>query len=203
MKICSFFWMQRLRHHAEEDHIIVVFCVTDFTRWILSKRLVPVCLFFVPILSVSYLSVSWHVLTILQTVKPIISTGPVRSTRELNIYTWECLSVHYQRGVLQPGPRVGGGVYPHPSPLGGTPIWLTGGTPRTELGYPPKSGLDGVPPPPISTGWGYPLPPPPCWQWMVIPPSPYQETEQQTEFLLHGGRYASCFHAGGLSCTEK
>ena len=31
-------------------------------------------------------------------------------------------------------------------------------------------------------------------------PSPTQETEQQSENLLHGRQYASCFHAGGLSC---
>ena len=35
-------------------------------------------------------------------------------------------------------------------------------------------------------GWGYPLPP---------------QIGQQNEHLLHGGRYASCVHAEGLSCS--
>ena len=26
--------------------------------------------------------------------------------------------------------------------------------------------------------------------------------EQHREYLLHGGRYASCVHAGGLSCVK-
>ena len=30
--------------------------------------------------------------------------------------------------------------------------------------------------------------------------SPNQETEQHSEHFLCGGRYASCVHAGGLSC---
>ena len=35
---------------------------------------------------------------------------------------------------------------------------------------------------------------------MGVPPPPNQETEQQSEHLLRGGRYASCVHAGELSC---
>ena len=98
------------------------------------------------------------------------------------------------------------GGYPHPSlqevpPCspnrgGGTPSFLTGGTPnlflmtgwgnpligtgwgtpiRTGREYAP-SGLDEVPPFPLGTGWGSstcsgldggnPLPPPPHWDWM-------------------------------------
>ena len=30
-----------------------------------------------------------------------------------------------------------------------------------------------------------------------------RETEQQSEYLLRGGRYASCVHAGGLSCLSN
>ena len=68
-------------------------------------------------------------------------------------------------------------------PTGGTPSFLTGGTPiRTGWGYPllgldggiPPSGLDGFTPPPPSS----------------------QETEQQSDHFLRGGRYASCVHAG-------
>ena len=58
----------------------------------------------------------------------------------------------------------GGGGYHH---LAGR----KGGIP----GYLP-SGLDGVPPPPIGTGWGYHLHRqwmgfPPCWDWMGVSPS--------------------------------
>ena len=31
-------------------------------------------------------------------------------------------------------------------------------------------------------------------------PLPPPQTEQQNKYLLRGGRYASCLHAGGLSC---
>ena len=57
-----------------------------------------------------------------------IVTGRVRSTREGNIYTWECLSVHHWwRGY--PVPRLGGG-YPISGLGGGTPsqVWVGGGT---------------------------------------------------------------------------
>ena len=86
-----------------------------------------------------------------------------------------------------------GGVYPHPVPTGVvppsgqwgcTPIWLAGDVP---LEYSP----------------------PPHGNWMGLllsglnggnPPSPAcQESEQQSEHLLCGGRYASCVHTGGLS----
>ena len=38
----------------------------------------------------------------------LIITARVRSTREGNIYTWKCLSVHFWGGI--PGPGPGGGV---------------------------------------------------------------------------------------------
>ena len=37
--------------------------------------------------------------------------------------------------------------------------------------------------------------------WVQTPP-PLAETEQQSEHLLHAGRYVSCFHAGELSCLN-
>ena len=73
-----------------------------------------------------------------------------------------------------------GGV-PHPRSGWGVPgvplssqVWMVGGT----QGNPPTPGLDGVPHPH------------PHW------------TEQHSEHLLLGGRYASCVHAGGLSGFE-
>ena len=101
----------------------------------------------------------------------------------------------------------------HPAGRGYPSLGLDGGTPCQDwMGYPP----------PIGTGWGTPMgtvrgTPTPCWDWMGVPPVgtgwatpllgldgvpplPHQETEQQSELLLRGGRYASCVHAGGISC---
>ena len=68
-------------------------------------------------------------------------------------------------------------------------------TPRNEhplragWGYPPLPSQDGVR---LILGWGtYHLPPPPL------------QPRQQREYLLCGGRYASCVHAGGLSCSLR
>ena len=82
---------------------------------------------------------------------PPIITARVRSTREGNIYTWECLSVHHRGGGVPPQTQDGvpptwGGVPPH----------------RPEVGYPPRPGT-GYPPPDL--GWSTPqtwdgLPPP-------------------------------------------
>ena len=50
-------------------------------------------------------------------------------------------------------------------------------------------------------GGGYPNP-----SWWGVPPSfltggcPHPSLEQYSMYLLHGGRYASCVHAAGLSC---
>ena len=41
-------------------------------------------------------------------------------------------------------------------------------------------------------GWGVPWPGVPCWGGTHL--------GQHREYLLHGGRYASCVHAAGLSC---
>ena len=77
----------------------------------------------------------------------------------------------------------GGGGTPSQVPTGGylAQVWLGGG------GVPhPRSGGGGDPIP--GNGLGTPLPP------------PGQETDLHSEHLLHGGRYASCVYAGGLSC---
>ena len=83
-------------------------------------------------------------------------------------------------------------------------VWM-GGTPTSRsgqggyLGYHPWPGLDGVSPsqdwmglPPPQPGLDGVTPPPLCW-----------ETEQHSEHLLRGGRYASCVHAGRLSCLKS
>ena len=61
---------------------------------------------------------------------------------------------------------------------GEDPIQLRGDTPVRSV------------PPPRQDRMEYPPPLPP----------PLRETEQRSEYLLHGRRYASWVHAGGLSC---
>ena len=140
-----------------------------------------------------------------------IITARILSTREGNIYTWECLSVHIA-GLA--------GGYPIPGLAGGgTPsqVW-PGGTPSLVQVPPPRPGLDGVPPPrpgtrvPPSRTWDGVAPPQTwdqvpsrTWDWVLPPPDlgpgtppPPQHSE---EHLIRGGRYASCVHAGGLSCS--
>ena len=94
-----------------------------------------------------------------------------------------------------------GGGYPNPGPVG-----------YTRTGVLPWPGQDGVPLGQVSIGY----PPgqvrmgqPPSQVRMAsqarkrYPPSPPhpQRNKQQIEYLLRGGRYASCVHAGGLSCS--
>ena len=156
-----------------------------------------------------------------------IITARVRSTREGNVLTPVCVSVH-----------TCGGGYPIPGLVGeGTPsqVWL-GGTPsQVWLGGYPIPGLDGVPPrpgtgyPPLQLGQGTPqtwdVVPPRTWDRvpsprpgtgspprheMGYPPRPgmgyppdlgWGTPTQHSEHLLRGGRNASCVHAGGLSCV--
>ena len=70
-----------------------------------------------------------------------------------------------------------------------------GGTPSIPgpgRGVPhPRSRWRGVPP--SRTKWGNPPPPP-------MPPPPAVRRQQHSEHLLRDGRYASCVHAGWLSC---
>ena len=97
---------------------------------------------------------------------------------------------------------------------GGTPsqVWVGGGYPISGLGR-------GVPHPRSRWGGGYPIPgsgrggtpsqvyvggvPPPDLGWGIPPdlgPGTPPKPDQHSEHLLRGGRYASCVHAGGLSC---
>ena len=84
-------------------------------------------------------------------------------------------------------PHLGGGTHPadgggtpFPGLDGGYPIQLTGPRPRWGVPHPRSSG--GVPP-----------------QQGVNPPPP---PDQHSVYLLCGRRYASCVHAGGLSCLN-
>ena len=68
--------------------------------------------------------------------------------------------------------------------------------------------LGGVPgTPPGGTQWGYPGNPPTGYPGgYQVPPGGGTrgggtQLGQHREYLLHSGRYASCVHAGGLSCS--
>ena len=142
-----------------------------------------------------------------------------RRMREGNIFSLSTLSgggtpsqVRMIVGV--PCPRSGWGGTPSQIRTGGgIPILLTGGYHHpADGGYPHSADGGGPHPrsrwgypggPPIETGWQYPplhpdldgLPPTPPH------PHPHQETDQHSEYLLRGGRYAS--YAGGLSCLKS
>ena len=94
--------------------------------------------------------------------------------------------------------------------LGGTPVmsnpgWGGGVTPVLARGYQRPVSAWGYP----SHGRGYTYDrSPPSRTGLEYPSSPSQacgkypntETEQQSGYLICGGRYASFGHAGGLSC---
>ena len=139
-----------------------------------------------------------------------IFTDHIRRMGEGNVFSL-CVSLHLDgRGVPHPRGLDGGGVTPsqvqmgvshpadgggglvegylHPADRRGTPIQDhdRGTWSRTGWWFPP-----------IETEWGTP----PVQDWMGYPPySPHQETDQHSEHLLCAGWYASCIHAGGLSC---
>ena len=86
-----------------------------------------------------------------------------------------------QRGAQSGNPP---GGYPDPPPPGGYPVRSPPAPGGYPVRYPPAPG-------------GYPDPPPPGGVPGQVPPPPQPG---QKEYSLHGGRYASCVHAGGLSC---
>ena len=113
-----------------------------------------------------------------------------------------------QRGV--PGPPQGvprsgtppeWGVPGSDTPPGGYPVRYPPG--GTQVRHPPRGGYLGQVPPLGGTRsgtppGGYPGQVPP--RGVPRPPRGGTRVGQQKEYSLHGGRYASCVHAGGLSC---
>ena len=93
-----------------------------------------------------------------------------------------------------PGSGTPPGGYPGQVPPGGVPGSGTppGGYLDPPGGYPGQVPPGGVPGPPtgVPGSGGVPRP----------PPGGGTRVGQQKEYSLHGGRYASCVHAGGLSC---
>ena len=121
-------------------------------------------------------------------------------------------------GVPCPGVPCWGGYPARGVPWSGTPQPGQDGG-----GYPARSSWGGTLPGGQYPAWGVP-----CWGGTLVryPPWPGQEgggatlpggtlvryppsqdrmgggtqVGQQKEYSIHGGRYASCVHAGGLSC---
>ena len=138
----------------------------------------------------------------LQIVETNIITDRIRRLGEGNVFslfTPGGTPTRSRRGrwVPQPGPDWGG--VPWPGPDGGVP----------QVRYPPdRSGWGGVPRPgpdrgypkvgtplPGQDGGGYPNIGTPQGRY---PPPP--EIGPHMEYLIRCGQYASCVHAGGLSC---
>ena len=105
---------------------------------------------------------------------------------EGNVLTRVCLSVH--RGGS--GPATGGGGS-GPATGGGGQVQLPGGVRSSHRGGSGPAAGGGSGPAArggSATGGGQP------------PGGGSAKIGQHREYLLHGGRYASCVHAGGLSC---
>ena len=84
------------------------------------------------------------------------------------------------------------GGYPIPVRTGGTH-----GTPSQQNGipYPGPRGGRGYPRVPLSAGWDIPpIKIPGQYTWVP-------QLKQHGVYLLRGGRYVSCVHAGRLSCS--
>ena len=96
----------------------------------------------------------------------------------------------YPGQVPPPRPGQDGGVpWPGGYPAGGGTRSGTPPQPGQDGGYPGRGGTLVRYPPPARSGWGgYPA------------GGGGTQVGQQKEYSLHGGRYASCVHAGGLSC---
>ena len=110
----------------------------------------------------------------------VLITASVRSTREGNVLTSVCPSIH-PSVCPQGGVPISHNALQHfpecHEAVGGT--WTPPGGTRT-----PPGGTQTPPGGTRTPPGGYPDPPRPG----------------QKEYSLHGGRYASCVHAGGLSC---
>ena len=111
--------------------------------------------------------------------------------REGYVLTRVCLSVHRGGGQVQPGgggqvQRGGGQVQP-------------GGVRSSQGGSDPAGGVRSSQPGGVRSSWGGSGP---AGQGEVRSSwgGGSAKIGQHREYLLHGGRYASCVHAGGLSC---
>ena len=132
----------------------------------------------------------------------IFFTDRVRSTTEGYVFTGVCLltggypsqvPTGYRGYLKVPTPPPSQGTYPSARPDGG------GGTPRYLLAKvpTPSTRSDGGRGTPTKVPTlPHPLPP---IKVPTLPPPPPRKG-QHMEYSMRRGRYASCVHAGGLSC---
>ena len=180
---------------------IVVARLSHFIRTFESGKRTTFRIFFGTSHIISYdVHLTWQ-------TRSLIVTARIRRMGEGNIFTL-CVSPHLDRGGgTLSQVWVGGLGYPILGlARGGTSARSRMGyPPGPEMGYPPRHGMGYLPRPgmgyPPRPGTGYPPrpgtgyhPPPPDLRW--VPP----RTDQHSEHLLHGGRYTSYIHAGGLTC---
>ena len=157
--------------------------------------------------------------TDLQHLPTVVITDSIRRMGEGNVHRGEGEGVPtpWPRYLPQrPGPDGGGGGYPKvPTPPAKVPTPLArsqwGGYPKvhtprpgpdegTPRYLPPGQVLMGVPQgtyPQSGPDWGGGGTP------RYLSPTPTPGTEQQMEYLILCGQYASCVHAGRLSCCKK
>ena len=103
----------------------------------------------------------------------------------------------------------GGGYPARSSPAGGGVPWQVqlggipwpGGYPGWGVPWPGGTLAGGVPWPGGYPGWGGTLAGGVPWPGGTLAGGGTQ-LGQHREYLLHSGRYASCVHAGGLSCIH-
>ena len=102
-----------------------------------------------------------------------------------------------------PTPHQGTSTHPGQDGSGGTPRYL----PPAKVPPPPIQARivgrvpQGTYPPPTRSGWGRGYPKIPTLpRSRYLPPPPIPGIGQHMEYLIRCGRYASCVHAGGLSC---
>ena len=133
---------------------------------------------------------------------------PHQKDGEGTVFTGVCVCPHWGWGYPSPRffPR---SLVPGPFPGQWFQVLSRGYPSPSQEGHPryPHQvmtgtswpGQDGSPsPPPARRGLGYPSLPARSG-WGTPPPG----TEQQSEYLLCGGWYASCVHAGGRSCLSS
>ena len=113
--------------------------------------------------------------------------------------------VPWQGGTLAGGVPWLGGTLAGGTLARGVP-WLGVPWPGGTLagGYPGQGGTLARGYPGRGVPWPGGLPWPGGVPWPGVVPWPGGRTQlgQHREYLLHGGRYASCVHAGGLPCWE-
>ena len=123
----------------------------------------------------------WHA-SVLPSIHLSVHRGGVPISHNALQHFPEC---HEAGGYPDPPPPPGGYRGPGTPPRGGTEV--------REHPPPPGGGTEVRVPPRGGGGTEVRVPP---------PGGGVTRVGQQKQYSLHGGRYASCVHAGGLSCLD-